>query len=152
MKVQDIMTTNIGFCRTADNLARAANVMWEKDCGAVPIVDENNRVAGMITDRDICIAVATRDCRAAEIVAGEVCRGGVVSCAPDDKLKDALKKMAKNQVKRLPVVSQNGELVGIISVTDILLKTDEDKKLRKQVVSALTEISKPQPILLTEID
>jgi CBS domain-containing protein len=59
--------------------------------------------------------------------------------------------MAKNQIKRLPVVSQNRELIGIISLTDVLLKTDEDKKLRKTIVSALTEISKPQPILLTEI-
>ena len=59
--------------------------------------------------------------------------------------------MAKNQIKRLPVVRQNGELIGIIYVTDILLTTDEDKKLRKTIVSALAEISKPQPILLTEI-
>ena len=151
MKVQDVMTGEVGFCRAEDNLAVAANIMWEKDCGAVPIVDAGNRIAGIITDRDICIAVGTRDCRASEIAAAEFCREDVIACAPDDKLKNALKKMAKNQIKRLPVVSQNRELIGIISLTDVLLKTDEDKKLRKTIVSALTEISKPQPILLTEI-
>ena len=146
------MTREVGFCRAEDNLAGAANIMWEKDCGAVPIVDAENRVVGMITDRDVCVAVATRDLRASEIGVAEFCREKVIACAPGDKLKDVLKKMAKNQVKRLPVVSQNRELVGIISLTDILLSSDDDKKLRKTLLSALTEISKPQPILLTEIE
>jgi CBS domain-containing protein len=140
MKVQDVMTAEVGFCRAEDNLANAAHIMWEKDCGAVPILDAENRVAGM------------RDRRASEIGVGEFCRADTIVCAPDDKLKAVLKKMAKNQIKRLPVVSQSGELIGIISLTDILLTTDEDKKLRKTIVSALTEISKPQPILLTEIE
>ena len=152
MKVQDVMTAEVGFCRIEDNLAAAANIMWTKDCGAVPVLDAENRVAGIITDRDVCIALGTRDCRAAEIGVAEFCRENTIVCAPGDKLKDALKKMAKNQIKRLPVVSQSGELVGIISLTDVLLTTDEDKKLRKTVVFALTEISKPQPILLTEIE
>lgn len=152
MKVQDVMTREVGFCRAEDNLAGAANIMWDKDCGAVPIVDAENRVVGMITDRDVCIAVATRDARASEIGVAEFCREKIIACAPDDKLKDVLKKMAKNQVKRLPVVSQNQELIGIISITDILLSTDNDKKLKKTLVFALTEISKPQPILLMEID
>ena len=151
MKVQDVMTREVGFCRTEDSLATAATIMWEKDCGAVPVLDAENRIAGMITARDVCIAVGTRDKRAAEIAATEFCRENTIICAPDDKLKSVLKKMAKNQIKRLPVVSQNRELIGIISLTDVLLKTDEDKKLRKTIVSALTEISKPQPILLTEI-
>ena len=152
MKVQDVMTREVGFCRAEDSLAIAANIMWEKDCGAVPIVDAGNRVAGIITDRDICIAVGTRDCRTSEIRTAEFCREDVIACAPDDKLKNALKKMAKNQVKRMPVVSQSGELVGIISLTDIILTTDDDKKLRKTAVFALMEISKPRPILLTEIE
>ena len=152
MKVQDVMTAEVGFCRPDDNLARAANIMWEKDCGAIPILDGENRVAGIITDRDICIAVGTRDKRASEIGVGEFCRANTIVCAPGDKLKESLRKMAKNRIKRLPVVSQNGELIGIISLTDVLLITDEDKKLRKTIVSALTEISKPQPILLTEIE
>lgn len=152
MKVQDVMTAEVGFCQTEDSLAQAANIMWAKDCGAVPVVDVENRVAGIITDRDICIAVATRERRASEISVADFCREGIIVCAPNDKLRDALKKMAKNQIKRLPVVSQSGELVGIISVTDILLTTDEDKKLRKTAVSALTEIGRPRPILLTEIE
>lgn len=152
MKVQDAMTSDVGFCRSDDNLATAAHIMWEKDCGAVPILDAENRLAGMITDRDVCIAVGTRGKSASEIGVAEFCRENIIACAPDDKLKAALKKMAKNQIKRLPVVSQNGKLIGIISLTDVLLKTDEDKKLRKKIVSALTEISKPQPILLTEIE
>ena len=73
MKVQDVMTREVGFCRSEDSLATAATIMWEKDCGAIPILDAENRVAGMITDRDVCIAVGTRDKRASEIGVGEFC-------------------------------------------------------------------------------
>ena len=146
------MTEEVGFCFSSDDLAKAADIMWQKDCGAVPVVDAENCVIGMITDRDICIAVGTRDRKASEIRIEEICGAEIIACQPNDDIKDALKKMRKNQIRRLPVTSQNGELVGIISLIDLLLTTDNDKKSRKKVVSALIEISKPRPILLREIE
>ncbi|MCU1287849.1 MAG: hypothetical protein JWN60_78 [Acidobacteria bacterium] len=152
MKVLDLMTSDIGFISPADDLARAADIMWQKDCGVVPVVDAEMRVVGIITDRDICVAAGSRDCKASEIKAEEFCgEENVVSCRPGDKIKDALKLMKKNKIKRLPVTSQKGELVGIISVSDILPASENDKKLRKKLISALVEINKPRPILLREV-
>src|ERR1044072_6695315 len=110
MKVSDIMTADPGFCFAVDTLTKAASIMWQRDCGTVPVLDAGNKVIGMVTDRDICIAVASRDGRASEIMAGELCSGNVLSCSPDDELKKALKSMRKNQLRRLPVVDGDGRL------------------------------------------
>lgn len=151
MKVQDVMTIDVDFCGTDAPLTCAAAIMWEKDCGIVPVVDGEKRVVGMITDRDVCIAVSTRDQKPSAIKAGEFTAREVVACQPSDKIKDALKLMKKNKVKRLPVTSQDGELVGIISLTDILFAAEKNKKLREKILSTIIEISKPNPILLLEV-
>lgn len=145
------MTEDAAFCTPEDFLSRAASIMWENDCGAVPILDEEKRVVGMITDRDICIAVSSRNQKASDIKVREIIGRNVISCLPTDKLNDILKLMRKNKVKRLPVASQNGELIGIISLTDILFSAEKNKKLQKRILSTLIEISKPSPIVLSEV-
>lgn len=87
MKVKDIMAASPGFCYGVDSLTRAASIMWQRDCGAVPVVDAENKVIGIITDRDICIALASRDQKASEIAAAELCHGAVLTAAPDDDIK-----------------------------------------------------------------
>lgn len=149
------MTNDAGFCAATDSLAAAAAIMRQRDCGVVPILGADNRVVGIITDRDICNAVFSRDCPPSEVKVEEFCRENIVVCQPNEKIGDALKKMRKHQIKRLPVTSQSGELVGIISITDILSTTSKNKKvnkkIRKKIISTLLEISKPRPILLEEI-
>jgi CBS domain-containing protein len=121
MKVQDIMTADVETCGPESDLAAAATIMWERDCGSVPVVDAERRVVGMITDRDICMAVATRDKRASEIKVGEVISGRVYACAPDDRISDVLETMQSAQLRRLPVVDHNGVLHGILSINDLVL-------------------------------
>ncbi len=145
------MTTDIGFCNLEDSLTKAAEIMWQKDCGVVPLVDEENKAVGMITDRDICIAAATRNRKTSDIKAKEMINGEVFSCAATDDLETALKKMKKNQLKRLPITDENGELVGILSITDILLCKQKDKKLKKKIYSTLKAIGTTHPIVLKEI-
>lgn len=144
------MTKDVLFCASGDSLDRAAAIMWEKDCGVVPVVDAEKRVVGIITDRDICIAASTQNRKPSELKVAEVACQKVISCVPTDNIRDIFKLMKKNKVKRLPVTSQNGELVGIISLTDILFAAEKNKKLQKRILSTLIEISKPNPILLLE--
>ncbi len=151
MKVRAIMTTDIGFCNLEDSLTKAAKIMWQKDCGVVPLVDDENKVVGMITDRDICIAAATQNRKTSDIKAKEMIKGEVFSCAATDNIKTALKKMKKNQLKRLPITGESGELVGILSITDILLCKQKDKKLKKKIYSTLKAIGTTHPIVLKEI-
>ena len=151
MKVKKLMKKGVGFCNPQDNLTDAARVMWQKDCGVVPVVDEDKKIVGMITDRDICISVASREQKASEIKAAELINGKrVISCSPDDKIEDALKKMKRKTVKRLPVIDKEKRLVGILSITDILLAAD-DKSMKKRVLKTLKAIGKPHRIVLKEI-
>ena len=151
MKVSKIMTKNVGTCRTNESLAKAVEIMWQKDCGIVPVIDKKNKVMGTITDRDISIALTTRNRLASEITTGEVINGKIITCSPKDKVKNALKKMRKHQIKRLPVVKKNEKLVGIISITDIL-SMKKNKSLKKEILKTFEAISKPAPILFKAAD
>ena len=150
MKVFEVMTIDVGFCALQDNLTKAAQIMWEKDCGIVPVVDEQKRVVGVITDRDIAIAAASRNRRTSSIKAGEMNFSPVKVCAMQDDLKDVLRRMRKYKIKRLCVTNQENELLGIISLSDILLKAGEKKSVRKLIFSTLNAIARPAPIVLEE--
>jgi CBS domain-containing protein len=150
MKVFEVMTIDAGFCHPEDSLTRAAQIMWEKDCGAVPVVDAQKRVVGIITDRDICVAAATRNRRTSSIKASDMNFRPLKTCSADDDVKDALKRMRKYKIRRLCVTDKAGELLGIVSISDILLKAGEKKSVRKLIFSTLEAISRPAPIVLKE--
>ncbi len=151
MKVKDVMKIDVGFCSTEDNLMKAAEIMRFRDCGAVPIVDAENRVVGMLPDRDLCLAVVARNRKASDVKTGELLHGETIICAAEDKLEDVLRKMRKYQIKRLAAVGSGGELVGILSINDILLVVRKDKNLKKKVYATLKAIVKPRPIVLREV-
>jgi CBS domain-containing protein len=119
MKVKDLMTTDVKRCTPETNLAAAAKIMWEGDCGAVPVTDERDHVVGVITDRDICIAAATRPRTEGEIPVKDVLSKAAYTCQPSDDVRAALETMKTRKVRRLPVVEQGGRLVGIVSIHDI---------------------------------
>jgi CBS domain-containing protein len=151
MKVRDVMTTEVGYCQSDAPLAQAADIMWQRDCGVVPVTDENQRVVGMITDRDICFAVVTKNRLASEIKISEVIsQNKVQSCAPGDAVEDALKTMKRRQLRRLPVVNKEGVLVGILSLADLISGVGKGKDAvpRKKLLAALKEISHLRPITL----
>ena len=121
MKVKELMTTDVKRCTLETNLAAAAKIMWEGDCGAVPVTDERDHVVGIITDRDICIAAATRPRTEGEIPVKDVISKALYTCAPADDVRAALETMKARKIRRLPVVEQGGRLVGIVSIHDIAL-------------------------------
>jgi CBS domain-containing protein len=127
MRVQDIMTKDVNSCGPESDLAAAAMIMWKRDCGSVPVVDAERKVIGMITDRDICMAVSTRNKLASEIKVGEVISGRVFACAPDDRIRDAMETMQSAQLRRLPVVDNDGVLQGILSINDLVLHSDQGR-------------------------
>lgn len=152
MKVFEVMTIETGVCGLDDNLTRAAQIMWEKDCGIVPVVDTEKCVVGVITDRDIAIAAATRNRRPSSIKAGEMNFRPLKTCTMEDDLKDVLRRMRKYKIRRLCVTNKGGELLGIVSLSDILLKAGGKKSIRKLILSTLTAIARPAPIVLKEQD
>jgi CBS domain-containing protein len=151
MKVSDLMTAGPGCCASGDSLGAAAEIMRERDCGAVPVVDADMEIVGIITDRDICLALAAGNKKASELKVGDTASRDVTACRPRDKIGRVLKVMKKKRVRRLPVIDADKKLVGIITIGDIILGSGKDKSLRKKAFSALKEISHPRSIVLHEI-
>ena len=125
MKVKELMTTNAKVCTLTDNLSAAAGLMWDNDCGILPVVAEGGKVVGLITDRDICMAAALKGRQLANIAVEDTISGRVFSCKPDDDVQAALKTMQENKVRRLPVIAADETLEGVLSMNDIVLKAEE---------------------------
>ena len=135
MKVRDIMSESPKYCGPDTNLAAATEIMWANDCGALPVVDSEGKVLGMLTDRDICIALGTKAWVASETSVSEITPWRVVACAPEDDIQVAIGTMQTEKVRRLPVVSPAGTLLGILSLNDLALHA---KQATEQRISALS--------------
>ena len=130
MMIENLMTSGPTTCSSSDHLATAAMKMWEDDCGILPIVDDG-KLKGVITDRDIAMALAMKGGAATEVRVGEVITGQVFSCAPDDNVASALDAMAEHRVRRLPVVDK-GRLVGLVSLNDLVLEASSTAGKQKR--------------------
>jgi CBS domain-containing protein len=142
MKVRDIMTRDMVSCQKETDVATAARLMLEGRFGTLPVVDAHGRLAGIITDRDIAMAAATRQRNASHIAVHEAMSQRVRSCFADDDLPAALKQMEEGRVRRLPVLDATGHLAGILSIDDIVRRAlDQPGGVSSaQYVNAVTRI------------
>lgn len=136
MKVKDIMTREMQCCGPDTNLAAAAKMMWDSDCGVLPILNVQGQVLGVITDRDICMAVATKNQVPSAITAWETSSGKAITCRQDDDVHTALDLMERGKVRRLPVVDEDGLLQGMLSMNDLVLAAGERRGRRSSDLSA----------------
>jgi CBS domain-containing protein len=123
-KVMDLMTPRVMCIRATDSLAAAAEIMWQHDCGVVPVQEDGGRVVGVVTDRDICMATWSRNVAPSAIVASEAMSTDLAYCSPNDSIADAEALMRSYQIRRLPVLNSQQELVGILSIADITRAAD----------------------------
>jgi CBS domain-containing protein len=119
VRVKDLMSQPV-FTSTLDqSVQTAAQIMWEHDCGIVPVVDNESRLVGVVTDRDICMAALFQNRPLSEIPISSVMAGNVSTCRADDPLIDAEHLMSMRQVHRLPVVDDLGVPTGLLSLADV---------------------------------
>ena len=150
MNVGQLMTQNVRACRPEDNLSTAAQIMWDNDCGCVPVVDANRRLVGMLTDRDICMAAYTRGGRLRDLQVSGAMSKQALTCKPEDTLGAAEEIMRTNQVRRLPVVDAEGHLFGIISLNDMAREAERERTRKQKEVTTdeigltLAAICKPR--------
>jgi CBS domain-containing protein len=136
--VRDAMTENPSSVDASASVVEAAKLMRDQQVGSLPVTDGDN-VVGMITDRDITTSVVAEAADPEKTSVGDVSSGDAISVGPDKDLEDALRLMASNQVRRLPVV-EDGKLVGIVAQADIALNENEEKT--GELVEAISEPSK----------
>jgi len=127
MKVSEVMTRQTASCGLDTSLAEAAEILYEKSCGILPVIGEGGNVVGVITDRDIGLALGIRNLRASEILVRDVILPKdrtfprLYVCTPDDKIHCILPTMRSAKIRRLPVVDRDGTLQGILSIDDLVL-------------------------------
>ena len=153
MKVQDVMIDEVQSCAPETNLATVAMQMWRGDFGAMPVV-AGRKVVGMVTDRDICMAAATKHRDPANIRVKEVISGQVYGCSCDTDIHEALKIMQQRQVRRLPIIGpEDGRLQGILSMNDVALKTQAGREVElsaEDVEQTLRAICTHRPVSPTK--
>ncbi|HLG98750.1 MAG TPA: CBS domain-containing protein [Bryobacteraceae bacterium] len=141
MKVIDVMIRNVRFCSPEMNLAAVAEILWKAGCGTLPVV-ENGRVIGMITDRDIAIALGTRNLRPSEVLVRDVSLPKLFYAAAGEDIHIALQTMAAQKVRRLPVTDSKGALQGILCLDDVVLFAEQKGALTYwDVVDTLKSIN-----------
>jgi CBS-domain-containing membrane protein len=146
------MTRDPFSCRPGDSLDTAAQIMWDQDCGCVPIVDAQRKLLGMITDRDIAMAAYIAGRALTSLRIEPSMSGDPWVCQETEDLEEALKSMAQAQLHRLPVVDTHGRLVGLLSMTDVVqaLGGHGDRPRRKwstAVLETLADITRPRKYL-----
>jgi CBS domain-containing protein len=146
MKVEQIMTRPVVSCAPDDTLHRAAQLMWENDCGCLPVVDASARVVGMVTDRDACMAAYTKGAPLWDIRVADVMTRDVATCGPGDDIASVEQEMGTRQIRRVPVV-RDRELVAMISLNDLALATQQGNGKRgsptaKELAATLADISR----------
>lgn len=129
MKASDLMTPDAVTCPPNTNLAEAARLMLDADCGILPVTD-NGKLKGVVTDRDLFIALATRDTPASRLTVGEVMQWPVFTCGPDDDVGRVLDIMKQHNVRRVPVEGFAGAVLGIVSMNDIVLAAGLKPEIR----------------------
>jgi CBS domain-containing protein len=134
--ISDVMTSNPRGVETSTPVAEAARLMKTEDVGSVPIL-EGDRLTGMLTDRDIAIRLVAEGKDAQSTTVGEIASRDVVTIDPQQNLDEALRLMAQHQVRRLPVVEEDGRLVGIVAQADVATQGDDART--GQVVEQISQ-------------
>ena len=151
MKVHEIMTRPPQTCLLDTSLAIVSRRMKDKGCGTLIVLNQHGKPAGMLTDRDLALAIGESTRNASHIAAHEAMTGYVFTCSPDESLHTALERMMDVRVRRLPVVTADGDLQGLLSIDDIVLwGVKSGAVTRKELARALEAICAAQEPLIEE--
>jgi len=128
MRIRDIMTRGVECVRPVDTLQQAARKMRDLDVGPMPVCGDDDRLAGMITDRDITIRATAEGLDPTEARVRDVMTEGVFYCFEDQDVRDAARTMEEQQVRRLVVLNRDKRLVGILSLGDVATETADTER------------------------
>ena len=153
MKVEQLMTRDVKTCSPDDSLNMAAKLMWDFDCGCVPVVDADDRLVGMITDRDICMAAYTQGKPLAAMRVSSAMSRAAHACRFGDSILLAERLLREHGIRRIPVVDAEQHVFGILSMNDLAREAarPHDPEERDVSAEAFTEtmaaVCTPRPAL-----
>jgi CBS domain-containing protein len=146
--VHDAMRTRVHICSPDDTLARAAQLMWDKDVGCLPVCGAGRKALAMLTDRDVSMAAFMQWKHLADLTVQSAMSKSLCACSPDDDLSRAEQLMRQNQVRRLPVVDAEGMLVGLLSLGDVARyvrqRAPRSSSAQQRLAEALAAICEPR--------
>jgi len=145
MDIREVMTTSPRWCLPSDSASKAARIMKDIDAGLIPVVEnaESRRLVGVVTDRDLCLEVIAESRNPDTVPVKDAMTRTLICCLPEDEMQKALDLMRENQVRRIPVVDQQGTLQGIVSMADFLHRADVPSK---ETHETLKKVSEPSDI------
>ncbi|HEU0029209.1 MAG TPA: CBS domain-containing protein [Kofleriaceae bacterium] len=148
MRVDEIMSVPAYTCHANESLMQAAKLMWDHDCGAIPVVNDKGKLVGMVTDRDISMAAYTQAKSLDEIQVHVAMSKAVVTARPDDAVTELEDLMAIHQIRRVPIIDPAGKPIGIVSLNDLARSSVRTPaKLRvgiAKVIQTLAAICQPR--------
>lgn len=150
MNVNQIMSGEVKTCSMTASLEEAARLMWDNDCGAIPVVNEQGRPVGIVTDRDVAMAAVLNHKPLWDLSVSTVTQGQrLCTCGQSDPVSSCLQKMEQNGVRRLPVINADGRLAGILSMGDIVAFAGNGKAAPKSGRAAKAGADVPLPQLMS---
>jgi|SRR5947207_12564661 len=151
MKVKDVFKPRVKACTPVTSLDAVGRIMWESDSGAVPVVDAEGKVTGILTDRDLAMAMAAKNRGSSQILVRELTSGELFTCIPEDELAEAIQKMRTNRIRRLPVIDAQGQLLGMLSLKDLALAATGNSGISyEDVALTLQNVCKPRTEVLPQ--
>lgn len=151
MHVKELMSHPVVTCHTGDHLDVPARLMWEYDCGIVPIIDDEGRLTGVITDRDITMAAYTQGQALATIPVTSAMAKQVLAIHGEELVEDVERLMRDGQVRRVPVIDDAGRPIGLVSLNDLAQLSARAKKsgVDRELVETLAAVCRPRPRAMT---
>jgi len=147
MNIREIMSKSVVSCRPGDTLNTAAQLMWEHDCGAIPVTGDDGKLVGMITDRDICMATYTKGAAPHAISVADTMASRVFSCRADESVAAAERLMRDKQVRRIPVTDAEGKVLGLLSLSDVVRQATLLRKKdgpERELLQTIASICQPR--------
>ncbi|BCA56049.1 CBS domain-containing protein YhcV [Nitrospira sp. KM1] len=146
MLIRDIMTTDPSYCVPEDSSAQAARLMRQMNAGIVPVVASasNRRVLGVVTDRDLCMAVIAADVHPKTVKLGQCMSTNIIAADPSDDIDKAVQLMRDHQVRRILVLNGAGELEGVVSTADVFHRSNVSATRTHEALTTVSEPSSEQ--------
>jgi CBS domain-containing protein len=146
MRIKEIMNHPVVTCPVASTLDAIARLMWEFDCGIIPVVNDEGRLSGVITDRDICMAAYTQGRRLSEIPVTTAMSKDVFSAHSEDAVETVEHLMRANQIRRVPIVDVDNRPIGVVSMNDLARLAAKGRKsgIDRDVIQTMAAICRPR--------